>query len=134
MAKLKRTFIGIIICILIAFTPIRSGIKDGGSVQYSALLYKVTKYHRMVSSTDSMETGYLVGWGVEILGMEVFNNTHYVPDSQSHSESFENISTTYTLQDAKKAEFVCFENSDITEGQQTWDDFLDDVKTKKESR
>lgn len=133
MAKLKRTFIGIIICILIAITPVRQGIKDGGSVQYSALLYKVTKYHKMVDSADSMETGHLIGWGVEILGMEIFNNTKYVPDSQSHSESFENISTTYTLQDAKKAEFVCFENSDITEGQQTWDGFLDDVKTKKES-
>ena len=82
MSSKKKIFIGIIICILIAFIPIRSGIKDGGSVQYRALLYKVTKYHRMVDSADSMETGHLVGWGIEILGMEIFNNTQYLPDSQ----------------------------------------------------
>lgn len=133
MSSKKKIFVGIIICILIAFIPIRSAIKDGGSVQYRALLYKVTKYHRMVDSADSMETGHLVGWGVEILGMEVFNNIKYVPDTQKYFDSLENISTTYTLEDAKKAEFVCFENGDITEGRQTWDAFLDDVKSKKES-
>ncbi len=58
MGSKKKVLIGIIICILIAITPIRMGLKDG------------------------------------------------------HADFLENISTTYTLEDARQAGFVCFENSD----------------------
>lgn len=124
MNKNKKVIVRLIIVVmLLLFVPIPLHLKDGGTVVYRAVLYKLTKYHKIAMDTTVeteagtiVESGHHVGWGIEFLGMEIFNNTKYVPDSQNYSDSLENISITYTLEDAKKAEFVCFENGDITEG------------------
>lgn len=68
----KKLFIGIAIlavCILIVPIPMR--LKDGGSVRYRALLYEVTKYHQLDFDSQS---GYNDGWGIKVLGMEVYNS------------------------------------------------------------
>ena len=44
MKKKKINFIVVIILIL-ALIPIPMKLKDGGSVEYKAILYEVTKYH-----------------------------------------------------------------------------------------
>ena len=76
-----------VVCLLICLIPIPLRKKDGGSVEYKALFYSVTKYHQIVLNpeTDSeegdiVESGFIKGWGIEILGVEIFNNTQYVPD------------------------------------------------------
>ena len=61
----------ILIIMLILLTPIPLKLKDGGSIEYKALLYTVTKYHQI---SEKSETGYKDGVGIEILGIEIYNN------------------------------------------------------------
>ena len=70
MKKKTIVFIIIFIAIILLF-PIPFHLNDGGSIEFRALLYTVTTYHRL--STNS-ETGYNDGLGIEILGIEVYNN------------------------------------------------------------
>ena len=75
MKKQKLIVISIIIA-LIMLIPIPNRLKDGGSVEYRALIYKVTKLYRFneVSAATHEE-----GWIIEILGFEIYNNSHTVP-------------------------------------------------------
>ncbi|MBQ8403520.1 MAG: hypothetical protein IJX55_03735 [Clostridia bacterium] len=60
------------ICIVIAIvllTPIPMPLNDGGTVEYTALLYKVSDVHRAIADME-----YNDGIIVEILGFEIFNN------------------------------------------------------------
>lgn len=58
--------------------PIRMNLKDGGSVQYKALTYSVTKVHSLISEEETMKEGkvkpYDDGFVVKILGVKVFDN------------------------------------------------------------
>ena len=60
----------IIIALIILLVPIPRYLNDGGSVEYRALLYKVTDYHKL----EPVGSNYIEGIGIEILGIEVFNN------------------------------------------------------------
>lgn len=140
----KKIVIGIVVFFVLALLiPVRLQMKDGGSVQYKAVLYSVTKYHQITLEADSedeeiVEAGYRVGWGIEILGIEIFNNTKYVRDADSIREVIENqtdylknISKDYTLEDARIDGCVCFDNGDMTEGQKIWDEFVSATNAKK---
>lgn len=70
----KKVIIGI--CILLAIVllvPIPMYLKDGGTVVYNAVLYRVEKVHRIDTvSTEGID--YLEGTIVKILGIEVYND------------------------------------------------------------
>lgn len=70
MKKILWTVLCVILSLILLF-PIPLRMKDGGTVQYQAVLYSVSHVHRL--SLDS-EDGYDEGIIVEILGMEIFNN------------------------------------------------------------
>ena len=139
----KKIVIGIVVFVmLVLLVPIRLQMKDGGSVQYKAVLYTVTKYHQITMEMDDenegiIDSGHLDGWGIEILGIEIFNNTKYVSDADSIQENqtdfLKNISEDYTLEDARIDGCVCFDNGDITEGQKIWDDFVGATNTQEEA-
>ena len=74
MNKKKLIIIGIILAILILLVPIPMRLKDGGSVEYKALLYSITKVHRL---NHKSITGYEDGIRIEILGMKIYDNTSY---------------------------------------------------------
>ena len=69
----KKIVIGIVVFVmLVLLVPIRLQMKDGGSVQYKAVLYTVTKYHQItlqenLEDEGIIESGYRVGWGVKDL-------------------------------------------------------------------
>lgn len=142
----KKIMIGIIVAVLLMFLiPIPMQMKDGGSVQYSALLYKVTKYHQLAIQEETKESGYLEGWGIEILGMEIFNNVKYVSNTQLKSDVaeseinfaqkgilLEDLPVDYSLEDARLDGCVCFDNGNITGGQRIWDEFVDTVNAGKD--
>ena len=68
----------IILLILVAFIllfPIRGQFKDGGSVEYRAILYTVYDVHSLYGGPDT-EMHYVEGIIVEILGHQVYNNTN----------------------------------------------------------
>ena len=70
--KKKILIIVIIILAIVLLFPIPLHLRDGGSVEYKALLYSITKYHQL---DHNSETGYRDGIGIKILGMEVYNST-----------------------------------------------------------
>lgn len=66
----KRLFIAACIVIgLILLFPLPLRYKDGGTVEFRALLYSITNYHAMEGD------GYLTGIKIKILGMTVYENT-----------------------------------------------------------
>lgn len=76
----KKVLITIVIVaiILILLFPIRLQLKDGGTVEYKALLYKVSKVHRLIAIEEMEKEGkikeYDDGFVIEILGFEILNN------------------------------------------------------------
>ena len=61
----------VILLALVLMIPIPIHMKDGGTVEYRAVLYRVTDVHRIHHEIDG---GYIDGTVVEILGMEIYNN------------------------------------------------------------
>lgn len=64
----------ICMCILLTFIllfPIPQHLKDGGTIEYNAILYNIQKVHRFAIE-DNKE--YEQGTIIKILGFEVFNN------------------------------------------------------------
>ena len=100
--KKKILIAAIIVVLLILLFPIRLQLKDGGSVEYKALLYTVTRYHRLAPTET--ESGYIDGIGIEILGVEIFNNT------DKRAESYEETVERNKIKDAK---FTNVENTNI---------------------
>lgn len=72
MKKKNILIIAIIVLLLIVLLfPFKiNRLKDGGTVEYKALLYKLTDYHKFGTDTE-----YVEGIKIEILGKEIFNNT-----------------------------------------------------------
>ncbi len=69
--KKKVILFIVIIVALILLVPIPFKLKDGGTIEFKALLYTITKYHKLDIES---EAGFQDGLGIKILGMEVYNN------------------------------------------------------------
>ena len=71
---MKKLLTGICIALaLVLLFPFPVRQKDGGSVEWKALLYSVTDVHRINPDINGA-TAFIEGTIVEILGVEVFNN------------------------------------------------------------
>ena len=65
----------VIVCILLAvflLIPIPLRLKDGGTVEYEALAYSVSRVHRLAPAKAEKE--YEEGIIIKVLGIEVYNN------------------------------------------------------------
>lgn len=70
----KKIVIGLsILLILLLLIPIKTNLKDGGSVVYRAVLYRVVKVH---ARNQAFDDGYRDGTIVTILGIEVYNDVN----------------------------------------------------------
>lgn len=68
--KKKAIIISVaIIFLLVLLFPIKNQLKDGGTVEYKSLIYKVTKVHNR-----ELESEHYDGTIIEIFNKEVFNN------------------------------------------------------------
>ena len=70
-----KKIIIITICVLLAIillVPIPLRLKDGGTVVYQAVLYRIEDVHRLDHNSES---GYIEGIVINVLGFEVYNNT-----------------------------------------------------------
>ena len=76
--KKKTIIIVVVVVLLVLLFPIRNQLKDGGTVEYKALLYKVSKVHRLITIEEMEQVGkikeYDDGIIIELLGFEIFNN------------------------------------------------------------
>ena len=68
MKKKKMIIIAAIVIFILALIPIPIRLKDGGSIEYKAILYKYTIIHRL---SEKSYTGYEDGWELKILGKQV---------------------------------------------------------------
>ena len=85
-AKKKRRKIILIVCavlLILMLIPIRYHAKDGGTVEWRAIIYSVYDMH--ADAGIEAETGknlYTVGTRIELLGFTVLDNTHDAPDPE----------------------------------------------------
>jgi len=94
--KKKIVIVGIIIMVLILLVPIPRHLKDGGTVEYQSLIYKISKIHRQNSN---LESGYEEGIIIQIFGKQVYSsvsknveNTNKDKDTDTkYSKIIENI-------------------------------------------
>lgn len=84
MKKKNIILIVAIVIFILMLIPIPVRLKDGGSVEYKAILYKYTKIHRL---NEKSSTGYEDGWELRILGIQVGGKINtYVEAEQQMKE------------------------------------------------
>lgn len=81
--KKKILIIGIIIILFVLLVPIPRHLKDGGTIEFKALTYKIAKVHRL---NDNSENGYDEGIRIEILGKEIFSNVSIEKEENEEKE------------------------------------------------
>ena len=97
--KKKIILIVVLIILLILLIPIPIKLRDGGSTEYRALLYTVTRYNKLDKSN---ETKFVNGTKIEILGFEVYDNTVENLENQDNLDmenNAEDLSVALTLED-----------------------------------
>ena len=84
MKKKSIIILTIIIVFILMLIPIPNRLKDGGSVEYNAILYQYTKIHRL---NEKSSTGYEDGWELRIIGIQVGGEINtYVKAEQKMNE------------------------------------------------
>ena len=73
MKKKVMLAVGILLAVIL-LVPVPLRCKDGGSIEYHAILYSVTDWHVREGREDS---GSIEGITIEILGIEVFDNANW---------------------------------------------------------
>ena len=69
--KKRLIIITILGILLIALTPIKSNIKDEGTIVYKSLTYKITRLKKL---DKNYKNGYKEGTIIEILGNKIYEN------------------------------------------------------------
>lgn len=72
MKKMRPFLIAILLILLVLLIPIPRYLKDGGTVEYKAVLYKVSNVHSLNSL--EAEKPYREGIIIEVFGIEIYNN------------------------------------------------------------
>ncbi len=73
----RKIAIAVIIAVVLAILlfPVRIAYKDGGSVEYKAIVYSVTRYHRLPPPGSE---DYLEGWKIELFGVTLRDDLAYL--------------------------------------------------------
>lgn len=77
MRKKVIIVLGALLLLILLF-PTRHQLKDGGSVQYKAMTYEITKVHSLILENEMNKEEkikpYNHGYIIKILGFEIYNN------------------------------------------------------------
>ena len=73
-----KIIIVVVICAVLLI-PIPVGYKDGGTVEYNAVLWSVRKEHSIF--TESPTYGYNTGTVVRVMFWRVYDDVRFVPES-----------------------------------------------------
>lgn len=80
--KTRTKIILIILLCAALLVPIPVGYKDGGTVEYNAVLYTVRKEHSFAFDGSRELPGYNVGTQVRILFWTVYDDVKYDPEAK----------------------------------------------------
>ena len=80
--KKKIMIVVCVIAALLLLTPIPVRLKDGGTVEYNAILYQVHDVHRINPDINGKEP-YIEGVIIKILGLTVFDNVETGKENQN---------------------------------------------------
>lgn len=69
--KKKIVIVLIVIVLLVLLVPIPRHLKDGGTIEYKALTYKISKVHKL---NDDSSNGYETGTRILLFGKEIYSN------------------------------------------------------------
>lgn len=111
----KKIIIIACVILVIMLIPVRLQLKDGGTVEYKSILYKVSKVHRLI------DDGYDIGTEIRILGFKVFDNVESVYDKKELKET-KGVDVVPTLSDK-----ISKDTSWCPTFQLIWNDFKNDI-------
>lgn len=111
----KKIIIIACVILVIMLIPVRLQLKDGGTVEYKSILYKVSKVHRLI------DNGYDIGTEIRILGFKVFDNVESVYDKKELKET-KGVDVVPTLSDK-----ISKDTSWCPAFQLIWNDFKNDI-------
>lgn len=111
----KKVIILICVILVIMLIPVRLQLKDGGTVEYKSIFYKVSKVHRLI------DNGFDIGTEIRILGFKVFDNVESVYDKKELKET-KGVDVVPTLSDK-----VTADTSWCPTFQLIWNDFKNDI-------
>lgn len=111
----KKVIIIICVILVIMLIPVRLQLKDGGTVEYKSILYKVSKVHRTI------DNGFDIGTEIRILGFKVFDNVKSVYDKKELKET-KGVEVVPTLSDK-----ISKDTSWCPTFQLIWNDFKNDI-------
>lgn len=111
----KKIIIIVCVILVIMLIPVRLQLKDGGTVEYKSILYKVSKVHRLI------DNGYDIGTEIRILGFKVFDNVESVYDKKELKET-KGVDVVATLSDK-----ISKDTSWCPTFQLIWNDFKNDI-------
>lgn len=111
----KKIIIIVCVILVIMLIPVRLQLKDGGTVEYKSILYKVSKVHRLI------DNGYDIGTEIRILGFKVFDNVESVYDKKELKET-KGVEVVPTLSDK-----ISKDTSWCPTFQLIWNDFKNDI-------
>lgn len=111
----KKVVIIICVILVIMLIPVRLQLKDGGTVEYKSILYKVSKVHRTI------DNGFDIGTEIRILGFKVFDNVESVYEKKELKET-KGVDVVATLSDK-----ISKDTSWCPTFQLIWNDFKNDI-------
>lgn len=111
----KKVIIIICVILVIMLIPVRLQLKDGGTIEYKSILYKVSKVHRTI------DNGFDIGTEIRILGFKVFDNVKSVYDKKELKET-KGVEVVPTLSDK-----ISKDTSWCPTFQLIWNDFKNDI-------
>lgn len=99
--KKKILIAVIVIILLVLLVPIPMRLKDGGTIEYRALIYTVSKVHKLNHNSAS---GYDNGLIIKIFGKEIYNNVpnntkeiYYEEIEKNYSKTIDNINIELSI-------------------------------------
>ena len=78
----KKALLLLIIIFLAMLIPMKIQYKDGGTVEYKAVLYSVTELHEITS--QNYRLGTIQGRKIRVFFWNVYDNTEFIPDDIEH--------------------------------------------------
>lgn len=111
----KKIIIIVCVVLVLMLIPIRLQLRDGGTVEYKSILYKVSKVHRLI------DNGFDIGTEIRILGIKVFDNVKSFYDKKELKETV-GVDVVPTLSDK-----ISKDTSWCPTFQLIWNDFKNDI-------